>query len=141
MDRTKSPRQESARREKSLTRHTRVRAGRARGLVSIWAKRGTATHRKESEVSQPPSENGRPLWRITCFVVHKKYHRRGVARTALRAALTAIQSEGGGLIEAYPIKRWGAYQEYRGTVSMFEKEGFQIVAPLGESSVLMRKTI
>jgi hypothetical protein len=28
-------------------------------------------------------------------------------------------------VEAYPTKRWGAYQEWRGTVSMFEKEGFR----------------
>jgi ribosomal protein S18 acetylase RimI-like enzyme len=50
------------------------------------------------------SASGRTLWRITCFVVHKNYRRRGVARTALRAALAAIQEQGGGLVEAYPIK-------------------------------------
>jgi len=81
------------------------------------------------------------LWRITCFVVHKNFRCRGVAHIGLKAALAAIQNEGGGLVEAYPIKRWGAYQEWRGTVSMFEKEGFQIVAPLGKSNVLMRRTI
>ena len=85
-------------------------------------------------------ENER-LWRITCFVVHKKFRRRGVARIALKAALAAIQNVGGGLVEAYPIKRWGSYQEWRGTVSMFEKEGFHIVGPLGESNVLMRRTV
>jgi GNAT superfamily N-acetyltransferase len=86
------------------------------------------------------NENER-LWRITCFVVHKKFRRRGVARIALKAALAAIQNVGGGLVEAYPTKHWGAYQEWRGAVSMFEKEGFQIVGPLGESNVLMRRTI
>jgi ribosomal protein S18 acetylase RimI-like enzyme len=96
---------------------------------------------KNPKYRKPPSENGGPLWRITCFVVRKKYRRRGVARTALRAALTAIHSEGGGLVEAFPVKQWGSYQKYRGTVSMFEREGFQIIAPLGESNVLMRKTI
>jgi len=96
---------------------------------------------KSPKYRKPLSENGGPLWRITCFVVRKKYRRRGVARTALRAALTAIQNEGGGLVEAYPVKQWGRYQKYRGTVSMFESEGFQIIAPLGESNVLMRKTI
>src|SRR5213080_285404 len=59
------------------------------------------------------------LWRITCLVVHKNFRCRGVAHIGLRAALAAIQNEGGGLVEAYPIKRWGAYQEWRGTVSMF----------------------
>jgi len=81
------------------------------------------------------------LWRITCFVVHKKYRGRGVARTALRAALDRIRGEGGGLAEAYPIMHWGAYQNYRGTVSMFEKKGFRAVAPLGESNILMRRTL
>jgi GNAT superfamily N-acetyltransferase len=84
---------------------------------------------------------GRARWRITCFVVRRKYRRCGVARTALKAAIAAIQNEGGGLIEAYPINRWGAYQQYRGTVSMFEKEGFQIVAPLGKSNVLMQRMV
>jgi GNAT superfamily N-acetyltransferase len=85
--------------------------------------------------------NGRPRWRITSFVVRGKYRRCGVALAALRAALAAIHDEGGGLVEAYPIKRWEAYQKYRGSVSMFEKEGFQIVAPLGKSNVLMQKIV
>jgi ribosomal protein S18 acetylase RimI-like enzyme len=96
---------------------------------------------KNPKYRKLPSENTGPLWRITCFVVRRKYRRRGVARTALRAALTAIQNEGGGLVEAYPVKQWGNYQKYRGTVSMFEGEGFQSIASLGESNVLMRKTI
>jgi GNAT superfamily N-acetyltransferase len=83
----------------------------------------------------------RARWRITCFVVQKKFRRRGVTRTALKAALSAIQNEGGGLVEAYPVTRWGAYQKYRGTVSMFESEGFQIVAPLGKSNVLMQRLV
>ena len=87
------------------------------------------------------SGNDRARWRIACFVVDKKFRRRGVARTALKAALAAIRYQRGGLVEAFPVRRWAAYQKYRGTVSMFEKEGFQIVASLGESSVLMRRTI
>lgn len=59
------------------------------------------------------------LWRITCFVVDRNYRHRRVARVALQAALEAIRDKGGGLVEAYPIIRWGAYAEYRGTVSMF----------------------
>ena len=81
------------------------------------------------------------LWRITCFVVDKKHRRRGVASAALNAALVAIRNKGGGLVEAYPIVRWGAYMDWRGTVSMFQKEGFKIVAPFGESNVVMRRTV
>ncbi len=81
------------------------------------------------------------LWRITCFVVDRRYRKRGVASAALKAALDAIRKKGGGHVEAYPINRWGAYAEYRGTVSMFQKEGFKIVAPFGKSNVVMRRTI
>jgi len=89
-----------------------------------------------------PLENGdKRLWRITCFVVHYNYRRRGIASTALKAALTAIKNRGGGTVEAYPIRRWGAYQAYRGTVSMFEKEGFKPIGPLGASNVLMRRSV
>lgn len=80
-------------------------------------------------------------WRITCFVVAGKHRKRKVASGALKAALEAIREKGGGLVEAYPITRWGAYAEYRGTVSMFQKEGFKIVAPIGNSNVVMQKTV
>ena len=88
-----------------------------------------------------PEGDIRRLWRITCFVVDKKYRKRGVAGAALIAALEAIGNKGGGLVEAYPIIRWGAYREYLGTVSMFKKEGFKIVAPFGKSNVVMRRNI
>lgn len=85
------------------------------------------------------------LWRITCFVVDKRHRKRGVASAALRAALKAIRNKGGGLVEAYPVARWegSAFGNVstHGTVSMFEKEGFQAVAPVGSSNVLMRRTV
>ena len=81
------------------------------------------------------------LWRITCFVVDRTHRRQGVASVALKGALEAIRKKGGGLVEAYPIVRWGAYREYHGTVSMFKKQGFKIVAPFGESNVVMRRKI
>jgi len=129
-----------------------VEKGRSHGILVYaqgepvgWCQFGLSEElpriEKNPKYLKPTSESGRRLWRITCFVVHKKYRRRGVARIALKAALAAIQNEGGGQVEAYPIKRWGGYQKYRGAVSMFEKEGFQIVAPLGKSNVLVRKSI
>jgi GNAT superfamily N-acetyltransferase len=97
------------------------------------------------------------LWRITCFVVDKEYRRRGVATAALKAALEAIRSKGGGLVEAYPIPRWEDLRrsELRrrgrapafgnvsthGTVPMFEKEGFKAIAPFGSINVLMRRSV
>ena len=102
-------------------------------LPRIDYNRGYRRHARES--------NAKRLWRITCFTVDKKYRRRGVASAALNAALKAIRNKGGGLVEAYPITRWGAYREYLGTVSMFQNERFKIVAPFGKSNVVMRRTI
>src|SRR3989442_4842163 len=86
------------------------------------------------------------LWRITCFVVDGKYRRRGVASAALKAALKAIRKKGGGLVEAYPVSKTdqGSNYMYSGTVTMFERAGFKVVAPLGEgrtTTVVMRRTI
>ena len=86
------------------------------------------------------------LWRITCFVVTKQYRGRGVARAGLKAALEAIRKKGGGLVEAYPVSRTdqGSNYMYCGTVTMFEKAGFKIEAPLSKgrtSSMVMRRTI
>ncbi len=88
-----------------------------------------------------PEQVDKEVWRITCFVVDKRYRRSGVATTALKAALDSIERRGGGLVEAYPIARWGAYTEYFGTASMFQKEGFETVAPFGKDNLLMRRTI
>lgn len=69
-----------------------------------------------------------------------------MASAALQAALEEIKSKGGGLVEAYPVSKTdqGSNYLYSGTVTMFEKAGFKIVAPLGEgrtTTVIMRRTI
>lgn len=85
------------------------------------------------------------LWRITCFFVDRDYRGKGVAKTALRAALESIRRQGGGIVEAYPVvsEKMAAVAEWRwfGTPSMFRRERFKIVASLGTSGVLMQKTI
>lgn len=97
------------------------------------------------------------LWRISCFVVDRKYRRRGVAAIALSAALDSIKRQGGGLVEAFPVRDWkdlrrsefqrrGRVPSFgnvstHGTVSMFTKEGFKKVAPFGNINVLMRRII
>jgi len=95
-----------------------------------------------------PAGTGK-LWRITCFAVLKERRKRGVASAALKAALEAIRSKGGGLVEGYPIARWKSYafgnESTHGTASMFEREGFKVAAPFGSTKfsthVLMRRTV
>jgi ribosomal protein S18 acetylase RimI-like enzyme len=42
-------------------------------------------------------------WRITCFVTLMEYRGRGIASTALAAAVEAIRKRGGGWVEATPM--------------------------------------
>lgn len=80
-------------------------------------------------------------WRITCFFVDRPYRRSGVAGFALHAALQAIERRGGGIVEAYPTTRRGAVATWFGTRAMFEREGFRVVRPFGESHVLVRRRL
>jgi GNAT superfamily N-acetyltransferase len=84
---------------------------------------------------------GQKLWRISCFSVDRRYRRRGAAAIGLAAALESIRRQGGGTVEAYPVTRKGALAIWFGTVSMFRREGFRVIAPFGRSNVLMRKTV
>lgn len=92
-----------------------------------------------------PPDAAEKLWRITCFFVDKDYRGKGVAKTALKAALESIKKRGGGIVEAYPIvsRKMATVPEWRwfGTPSMFRRERFKTFAPLGTSGVLMRRVI
>lgn len=92
-----------------------------------------------------PSIDVEKLWRITCFFVDKGYRGKGIAKLALKATLESIKKQGGGVVEAYPVvsEKMAAVPEWRwfGTPSMFRRERFRTVAPLGTSLLLMRKTI
>ena len=92
-----------------------------------------------------PPKTDEKLWRLTCFFVIRRFRGKGVSKFALKKALESIKKQGGGIVEAYPVvsKKMAAVPEWRwfGTPSMFEREGFKPVGPLGTSMTLMRKTI
>jgi GNAT superfamily N-acetyltransferase len=138
-----------------------VEKGRAHGIL-VYAKGepvGWCQYGPREELARidnnrkyrglAPAGGAGILWRITCFAVHKRYRKRGVASAALKAALEAIRKGGGGLVEAYPITRWESYafgnESTHGTASMFKKAGFKDVAPYGKTRfsthVLMRRTV
>lgn len=75
-------------------------------------------------------ERVKRVWRITCFVVDRRYRKRGVAGVAPQAAPKAMRHKGGGLVEAFPITRWGAYAEYRGNHVDVPETRFQDCRPL-----------
>jgi GNAT superfamily N-acetyltransferase len=76
-----------------------------------------------------------PDWRITCFFVDKQHRRSGVAAAALAGAMDEIARLGGGTVESYPENSEGRSPSssflHNGTVSMFERQGFERTRQLG----------
>jgi len=71
-----------------------------------------------------------PDWRIACIFTGSRHRGRGVARTAVAAALDAIRADGGGIVEAYPEQsedrpaQRGAYF-HTGPEALFRDLGFK----------------
>jgi GNAT superfamily N-acetyltransferase len=70
-----------------------------------------------------------PQWRIGCIFTASRHREKGVARTAVAAALAEIAGAGGGVVEAYPEQvvdrkpQRGAYL-HTGPETLYEDLGF-----------------
>jgi ribosomal protein S18 acetylase RimI-like enzyme len=72
-----------------------------------------------------------PVWSIVCFVVSKRARGRGVAASMLQAGIAYAREHGATMLEAYPAethdRRVPAADIYQGTLSLFERAGFEVV--------------
>jgi len=115
--------------------------GRAPGLVAYagndavgWISIGPREDYERlahSRVLAPVDET--PVWSIVCFVVGRRSRGRGVARALLAAGIAYARDHGARMLEAYPAEisegtRIPSANVYRGTLSMFERAGFEVVA-------------
>lgn len=104
------------------------RDGEAIGWVSL-GPREDYQRLQHSKVLAPVDE--RPAWSIVCFVVARKVRRQGVANALLQAAIAYAHEHGATLVEAYPAvthgERISAASAFKGTLSMFERAGFEVV--------------
>jgi GNAT superfamily N-acetyltransferase len=115
--------------------------GRAPGLVAYdgdaavgWISIGPREDYQRlahSRVLGPVDET--PVWSIVCFVVGRRSRGRGVARALLAAGIEYARDHGARMLEAYPAEvpvgaRIPSANVYRGTLSMFERAGFEVVA-------------
>jgi GNAT superfamily N-acetyltransferase len=115
--------------------------GRAPGLVAYdgdeavgWISLGPREDYERlahSRVLSPIDET--PVWSIVCFVVGRRSRGRGVARALLAAGIDYAREQGATTLEAYPVEvpdggRIPSANVYRGTLSMFEEAGFDLVA-------------
>jgi GNAT superfamily N-acetyltransferase len=76
--------------------------------------------------------DGRPVWSIVCFVVGRGDRGHGLAAALLEAAIDHARVNGATTLEAYPADTGGDRipnpVAYNGTLSMFERAGFKVVA-------------
>jgi GNAT superfamily N-acetyltransferase len=82
-----------------------------------------------SRVLQPVDDQ--PVWSVTCFFVAKQFRKQGIAIELLKAAVGHVRSQGGRIVEGYPVETSETMPApfiYTGTASAFEQAGFQEVA-------------
>jgi GNAT superfamily N-acetyltransferase len=118
---------------------TTATEGRAPGLLAYrdgavigWVSVGPREdyeRLQHSKVLAPVDD--KPVWSIVCFVVARTARGQGVARALLEAAMAYAAEHGATLLEGYPVDTDGARiasaNAYKGTLSMFESAGFEVV--------------
>jgi GNAT superfamily N-acetyltransferase len=116
-------------REHSAPGLVAYRDDRAIGWVSL-GRREDYDRLAYSKVLAPIDDT--PVWSIVCFVVSRRARGKGVAAALLDAAIVYARGRGASMLEAYPVDtgdgRVSAASAFHGTLSMFERAGFQIVA-------------
>ena len=85
-----------------------------------------------------PKIDDRPVWSIVCFAVSSTARGRGVARALLEGAIDYARNRGAVALEAYPVRLEtmddGTAEAihptaaFTGTLPMFERAGFSVVA-------------
>jgi GNAT superfamily N-acetyltransferase len=115
--------------------------GRAPGLVAYqdgeavgWMSIGPRDDYERlahSRVLAPVDQT--PVWSIVCFVVGRRSRGQGVANALLAAGIDYARDHGATTLEAYPVEipdgtRIPSANVYRGSLSMFERAGFEVVA-------------
>lgn len=86
------------------------------------------------------------VWSIYCLLVPPAHRRQGVAEGMLAAAITHARASGATALEGYPVDaaaRGGKLPSgfSTGTLSMFERHGFEAVASLPSARTLVVRSI
>jgi GNAT superfamily N-acetyltransferase len=86
-----------------------------------------------------------------CFVVGRRSRGQGVAAALLDGAIAYATEHGATMLEAYPVdvpvgERIASASVYKGTLAMFERAGFEVVArrqasPTGTPHPIVRRRL
>lgn len=131
----------------------RARLGTPLGLLALddhgpagWvavAPRASYPRLATSKITR--SDAGPDTWSVTCFFVHRRARRQGLAATLLGAAVDFAAARGAAAVEGHPVDTEGARRSagdlYHGTLDMFRAAGFALVDRRGTRRALVRKEI
>jgi GNAT superfamily N-acetyltransferase len=123
------------------------RGGRAVGWVSLGPRE---SYQRLAHSKVYAAVDDRPVWSVVCFVVSRPERGQGIASALLAAAVEHARRHGATTLEAYPAQTGGgrlpAASANTGTVVMFERAGFQVVAirratPSSRPRLIMRREL
>jgi GNAT superfamily N-acetyltransferase len=131
-----------------LPLENRVAAGDAPGIVGyvdgepvawVGVAPRTAFDRLNRSKNFAPVDD-LPVWAVNCFVVAKRFRRRGLMPRLAKAAADFALAKGAPGVEAYPIEpseKSGAGDLYVGTVNAFRKAGYvEVARPLPRRPIM-----
>lgn len=140
--------------DKRKAKECRVREGRAHAALVYdgddcigWCQFGSPEElpRIHNARAYNKTDPALPDWRITCFFSGKGHRGAGVALAALEGAVAQIRALGGGSIEAFPEDTEGRKASpaflFNGSLSMFERHGFQRARKIGKHKWVVMKTV
>jgi GNAT superfamily N-acetyltransferase len=91
------------------------------------------------------SDAGPGTWSVTCFFVHRRARRQGLAARLLSSAVEYAAARGATAVEGHPVDTGGVRRSsgdlYHGTLEMFLAAGFALVDRRGTRRALVRKDI
>ena len=82
-----------------------------------------------------------PVWSISCFYIRRGYRKRGIMSALIAEAVQAAKRAKASALEAYPVDTQqpeSTTNVFTGTVAVFERAGFKVVARRIPSRPLMR---
>ncbi len=134
------------------TLETKVRSGRPPGLLAYdgatpvgWCAVAPRQEYDRLNRSKPFALiDDTEVWSITCFVVRKRYRRKGLMRALIAAAVRQAGELGATALEAYPVEikgKSGRMELYFGSLGAFQDNGFTEVARPLPSRPMVRRTL
>jgi len=117
------------------------------GWVQVTPRSHVPRWNTPRTVSRPlegddPSDPG--LWAISCFFIQSKRRGQGISHALLSAAVAHARDNGARIVEACPMLKASQSKSvglFVGSVSVFEKAGFERVAEWKPGRPLMRQVL